>query len=111
MPKPSRFKTAGKIIRAAQGEQHPNYAQNLNNLAQVYQATGRPADAEPLYRRAIEITGAALGEQHPDYTTYLSNLAGLYYATGRYPRRPSHCFTRCPPVRSWALGKDHPQYA
>ena len=44
---------------------------------------GRHAEAEPLYKQAMEIRRTALGERHPDYATSLNNLAGLYDAMGR----------------------------
>ena len=36
------------------------------------------AQAEPLYKQALEIRKKALGEAHPDYATSLNNLALLY---------------------------------
>ena len=62
----------------ALGEDHPDYATSLNNLAVLYQAMGDYARAEPLLRQAMEIRKQALGEDHPDYATSLNNLAGLY---------------------------------
>ena len=38
-----------EIRRVALGEQHPDYAASLNNLAVLYLAMGRHAEAEPLY--------------------------------------------------------------
>ena len=37
------------------GPDHPNVASDLNNLAQLLQATNRLAEAEPLMRRALAI--------------------------------------------------------
>jgi hypothetical protein len=34
----------------------PDVAQTLNNLADLYSAQGRYADAEPLYKRALAST-------------------------------------------------------
>ena len=48
------------------GEQDPRYATTLNNLASVYEAQGRYAQAEPLYKRALAIREKALGPDHPD---------------------------------------------
>jgi hypothetical protein len=45
---------------------------------------GRHADAEPLFKEAVEIHRSALGERHPAYATSLNNLAELYYAMGRH---------------------------
>jgi tetratricopeptide (TPR) repeat protein len=73
-----------EIRRTALGEGHPDYATSLNNLAGLYRAMGRHAEAEPLYKQAMEIRRTALGEGHPDYATSLNNLAGLYRAMGRH---------------------------
>ncbi len=75
----------GKQWRLGQvqlGENHPDYATSLNNLAVLYEAMGRFTDAEPLYRQAMEICKVQLGENHPDYAISLNNLAGLYQDNG-----------------------------
>ena len=63
---------------------HPDVAQSLNNLALLYMAQGRYAEAEPLYKRALAILQKALGPEHPANATSLNNLALLYHAQGRY---------------------------
>ena len=77
------FRQALEITKKALGEEHPDYATSLNNLAVLYRAMGAYDRAEPLYRQALEITKKALGEEHPDYATSLNNLAALYQATNR----------------------------
>ena len=67
---------------AVLGENHPDYAISLNNLARLYKAMGDYAKAEPLYRQALEIRKRVLGENHPDYANSLNNLAMLYQAHG-----------------------------
>ena len=69
-----------EICRTALGERHPYYATSLNNLAGLYYAMGRHAEAEPLYKQAMEIRRTALGERHPDYATSLNNL-DVHFAT------------------------------
>ena len=71
-----------EITRTALGEDHPDYADSLNNLAGLYQAMGDHAAALPLYRQALEIRRTALGENHPDYAKSLNNLAELYRVMG-----------------------------
>ncbi len=56
---------------------------SLNNLAALYQAWGRYAEAEPHYRRALAIVEKALGPEHPAVATSLENYAGLLRKTGR----------------------------
>ncbi|WP_342766285.1 tetratricopeptide repeat protein, partial [Methanosaeta sp. UBA356] len=66
------------------GEDHPEYAASLNNLAVLYRSMGRYSDAEPLFRQATEIWRKSLGEDHPNCATGLNNLAELYRSVGRY---------------------------
>jgi CHAT domain-containing protein len=66
------------------GPDHPDVAQSLNNLAELYRVQDRYSDAEPLYQRTLAICEKALGLDHPNCATSLNNLAGLYFAHGRY---------------------------
>ncbi len=59
------YRQALEICRTALGEDHPDYATSLNNLAELYRAMGDHAAALPLYRQALEIRRTALGEDHP----------------------------------------------
>ncbi len=43
---------------------------NLNSLATVYQAQGRYAEAEPLYKRALVIVEKAIGPEHRGITCF-----------------------------------------
>ncbi len=58
-------------------------ATGLNNLANLYQAQGHYAEAEPLYQRALAIREKALGPEHPDVATSLENYAALLRETAR----------------------------
>ncbi len=58
-------------------------ATSLNNLALLYKAQGRYAEAEPLYQRALAIREKALGPEHPDVAASLQNYAALLRKTGR----------------------------
>jgi len=49
----------------------------LNDLALTYVSLARYAEAEPLYRQAIEIDEKALGRNHPELATSVNNLALL----------------------------------
>ena len=101
---------AMEIRRTALGERHPDYATSLNNLAGLYDAMGRHAEAEPLYKQAMEIRRTALGERHPDYATSLNNLAVLYYAMGRHAEAEP-LYKQAMEIRRTALGERHPDYA
>src|SRR5439155_693649 len=68
---------AMELSEKALGPDHPDTASALNNLGELYRATGDYAKAEPLYQRALKIYEQALGPDHPDTATLLSNLALL----------------------------------
>ncbi len=55
----------------------------LDRLAADYHDQGRYADAEPYYRRVLEIRQQRLGPKHPDTRELLERLASLYESWGR----------------------------
>ncbi|MCG9885365.1 MAG: tetratricopeptide repeat protein, partial [Cyanobacteria bacterium] len=65
-------------------EQPELLATSLNNLAGLYESQGRYGEAEPLYRRSLEIYEQVLGADHPNTAASLNNLAALYQSQGRY---------------------------
>ncbi|MFL5588393.1 MAG: tetratricopeptide repeat protein [Ktedonobacteraceae bacterium] len=66
------------------GADHPFLATSLNNLAELYRATGHYDQAETLYQEALAIRRATFGETHPAVAAILHNLAGLYLTIGDY---------------------------
>ncbi len=56
----------------------------LDNLAHVFQAQGRHAEAEEWFGRALAGRPRVLGDSRLDTSESLGNLAALYYAQGRY---------------------------
>ncbi len=61
----------------------PRLAINLNNLAVLYRAQGKYAEAEQLHQRSLAIYEKARGPDHPDVATVLENYADLLSKTGR----------------------------
>ena len=57
------MRRALEIDEASYGLDHPGVATDLNNLAQLLQATNRLAEAEPLISRAIQAKLASLLQQ------------------------------------------------
>ena len=69
-PRPSRCTGAPRHPREGAGPRASRMsAPSLNNLAALYQAQGRYAEAEPLYKRSLAIREKALGPEHPDVGT------------------------------------------
>jgi tetratricopeptide (TPR) repeat protein len=71
---------------------------------------GRYAEAEPLYKQALEIRRTALGARHPDYANSLNNLAVLYDEMGRYAEAEP-LYKQALEICRTALGERHPSYA
>ena len=79
----------------------------LNQTAYYLYERGQYAEAEPLYRQAMEIRRTALGERHPDYAASLNNLAVLYQAMGRHAEAEP-LYQQAMEIRRTALGERHP---
>ena len=56
------------------GENHPDYALSLNNLAFLYKYQGKYEQAQPLYEKALDIAERVLGTNHPNTVTIQENL-------------------------------------
>jgi tetratricopeptide (TPR) repeat protein len=88
----------------------PDSSTSLNNLAYLYESTGRYAEAEPLFVRSLAIREQELGANHPDTAASLNSLAGLYKSTGRYAEAES-LFLRSLAICEKELGANHPYTA
>ena len=109
--KPSRF-TSGPwpSMRRRSGRSTPGFATDLNNLAEIYHAQGKYAEAEPLYKRALAIREKALGPEHPQTALSFNNLALLYFNQGHYAEAEP-LYKRALAIREKALGPEHPNVA
>ncbi|MEO1387981.1 MAG: tetratricopeptide repeat protein, partial [Cyanobacteria bacterium J06634_6] len=65
------------LWRKLLGEDHPNIAASLNNLAGLYSSQGRYEQAEPLYIQAIAILNNRLGQDHPNTKAGINNFIQL----------------------------------
>lgn len=59
------------------GATHPSTARSLNNLAELYRAQGKYAEAEPLYQRALAICERVLSREHLLIQTIRKNYASF----------------------------------
>jgi tetratricopeptide (TPR) repeat protein len=89
------------------GENHPDVASSLNNLAALYDSQGRYESAEPLYLQALELRQRLLGENHPDVATSLNNLAELYRSQGR-DEEAEPLYLKALLIAEVSLGREHP---
>ena len=99
-----------EIFESSLGENHPNVATQLNNLAVLLQDTNRLGEAEPLMRRALEIDEQSLGPDHPTVAIDLNNLARLLQATNRLGEAEP-LMRRALDVSEQSFGPDHPTVA
>ncbi|NEQ29164.1 MAG: tetratricopeptide repeat protein, partial [Microcoleus sp. SIO2G3] len=70
----SLYVQALALRRQLLGEEHPNLASSLNNLAGLYRSQGRYSEAEPLLVQALTIFEARLGVNHPNTVVVRQNL-------------------------------------
>ena len=71
------YQRALAIKERVLGEEHPDTAGSLNNLALLYADQGKYEEAEPLYQRALAIYERVLGEEHPDTKRVQENYNDL----------------------------------
>lgn len=104
------FKYALAIRERVLGSQHPDTAQSLNNLAELYRIQRRYNEAEPLYRQALTIDEKELGLEHPDTAIDLNNLALLLDGQGKFAEADP-LFRRALAICEKVLGSEHPDTA
>ncbi|MDB9396941.1 tetratricopeptide repeat protein, partial [Microcystis aeruginosa] len=91
-------------------DNHPDTAQSLNNLAELYLFQGRYSEAEPLLKQSLAIRKQQLGDNHPDTAQSLNNLAGLYQSQGRYSEAEP-LYKEALFIFKQQLGNNHPDVA
>ncbi|NEO31714.1 MAG: tetratricopeptide repeat protein [Symploca sp. SIO3C6] len=99
-----------QLARELWGDEHPDVATSLNNLAGLYKSMGRYCEAEPLYVEALGMRKRLLGPEHPDVASSLNNLAGLYKSIGRYCEAEP-LLVEALGMRKRLLGDEHPDVA
>ncbi|WP_334816185.1 tetratricopeptide repeat protein [Nostoc sp.] len=104
------YKQSLSDARKRFGDEHPDVAICLNNLAFLYNSQGRYSDAEPLYIEALAMRKRLLGKEHPDVATSLNNLAGLYDLQGRYSEAES-LYIQALEMYKCLLWDEHPSVA
>lgn len=80
-------------------------AGDLNNRAVSFRSQGRYAEAEPLFRQALDIMERAKGAEHLDVAIILNNLGELYYVQGRYAEAEPF-YQRAMAIKEKMLGPD-----
>ncbi len=96
-----------ELCKRLLGDNHPDVATSLNNLALLYESQGRYEEAEPLYLQALELRKRLLGDNHPDVATSLNNLALLYETQGKL-EDAERLAQRALKIYQTTLGNNHP---
>ncbi|NEO21534.1 CHAT domain-containing protein, partial [Moorena sp. SIO4A5] len=99
-----------ELTKRLLGEEHPQVALSLNNLALLYLNQGRDQEAEPLFQQALELNKRLLGEEHPQVALSLNNLALVYLNQGRY-QEAEPLLQQTLELTKRLLGEEHPQVA
>jgi tetratricopeptide (TPR) repeat protein len=92
------------------GQQHPDVASSLRNLAILYLDKGKYEQAEPLFQQALEMRQLLLRPQHPDTAQSLNNLALLYEFQGKY-EQAEPLYKRALEMYQQLFGPQHPSIA
>ena len=77
--------TTLKLSDDALGSEHPITTMCLTDLGWMYQNVGDLADAEPIFKRCLEMRERILGPDHPWTAQSIYNLANCYMHMGKYP--------------------------
>jgi tetratricopeptide (TPR) repeat protein len=73
-----------EINKRSYGENHVNYARNLENLSSVLHKKGEYEGAKEGYLKALEINKRSFGENHVNYAKNLENLSNVLLNLGDY---------------------------
>lgn len=95
-----------ELAKNGSGERSADFAQALADHAMNLIALERPAEAEPLYRRALETRTEVLGEKHPDTIATLNNLAANLEDSGRLAEAEP-IYRRALALHAEVLGEKH----
>ncbi|WP_110517863.1 tetratricopeptide repeat protein [Herpetosiphon llansteffanensis] len=98
------------VRKALVGENHPDTAMSMNNLAEALHEQGRYRDARELFERTLVVREALLGTEHPDTARSVNNLAGVLESQGRYAEA-QELYEQALAVREAVLGTEHPDTA
>lgn len=104
------YRRALAISEKALGQEHPDTAGSLINLAGLLKRKGDYEGAESLYRKALAIREKALGKKHLDTALSINNLAELLRIKGDYVDSEP-LYRKALNIYEKALGKDHPETA
>lgn len=98
------------IYKVTWGEEHPDYAIALNNLASALWDLERWQEGDALMERSIELKRQLYGASHPNIATSLDNLAFSQRRQGRL-ERAAELYRQALTMRQEVLDPRHPRVA
>lgn len=104
------LRSALELRRCELGEEHPDVALSLNELAVLLSAKGDKPAAEIVYREALALRRRLFGDKHLDVALSLNNLGVLLKDMGRYVEAEP-LFREALSLRRELLGAEHPHVA
>jgi len=104
------FEQCLSATRERLGDDHPDVAISLNNLAVPYSSQGKYSEAEPLLKQALEMKTQLLGDDPLSVVKNLHNLASLYKSQGRYDE-PEPLYLQALELYKRLLRDDYPDAA
>ncbi|MBW4528495.1 MAG: tetratricopeptide repeat protein [Phormidium tanganyikae FI6-MK23] len=101
---------ARMVAIARFGQNHPNVASSLQNLAGLYITTGRFSEAELLLLQALKIWEQHLGQHYSDTAITLNTLATVYRLQWQLDKAEP-LYLKALQMRQKHLGQNHPDVA
>lgn len=107
----AQLREAIELRRRLFGENHPGYAAALENLAvfHYFFSSGKEAEMEDLYTRALRIVEKNPGKKSREYSEIANALGELYRILGRY-EESYQLFNEALAIRERIFGTQHPKY-
>jgi|GEM_PF-1077236 len=110
----SRYAQAESVLtlsiekaKATFGTGHPEVANPMQVLANVYLSTGRYDESRAWYERALNIRRAALGDEHPDIANSINGLGVVARRLEHYDEA-LRAYTQASAIARRTLGPSHP---
>ncbi|GAB4345234.1 MAG: hypothetical protein OHK0038_25450 [Flammeovirgaceae bacterium] len=97
------------IQKEMTGDQSPEYATVLLEMAIDEKYAGKTTEAENHFKQVIEIRRKTLGENTPDYSNALDELARFYVMQNRLDDAEK-LFKQAQDLRQKYMGEPHPDY-
>jgi serine/threonine protein kinase/Tfp pilus assembly protein PilF len=92
------------------GDEHPDIAVTMNQLAYVYHRENKLAESERYARASLAMSQRFYGKQHPDVAIALGHLAGLFLDEGKIEEAES-TYREALALSRQMLGDEHEQTA